>query len=143
MDKLHFFLRMPGHSFLADGVVPVHNCGIYGEKMDVFNVLLGGARFVQHFQGYRKAPNVIFNVNLSAGSGSSFLELIVKTHNGCGVGMNGILVADYGLAYDLTRSAMEPAGDEDRMKKNRGALDAVLAMSASANDIEMGIHRFP
>ena len=61
------------------------------------------------------------------------LSLIVRTHNGSGVAKNSPLCLNYGLNFDLEAAKAQQAVETDsRVKRFRGALDAVLAKGAQA-----------
>ena len=50
LDTLQQFLRLPGHGFLADGVVRVGNVPLEGARGPLYCVLQGAAGYVQHYQ---------------------------------------------------------------------------------------------
>ncbi|CAE6933889.1 unnamed protein product [Symbiodinium sp. CCMP2592] len=139
-EALAKFLRLPGHGFLADGVVKVDNARVKGSRASVYCVLLGAARYVQHFQGIRKQPNCAWQVDSACGSGSGYLKLVVRTHNGAGVARNSQLCTNYGLAFDFAQAA--EMFEDDRVKRFRGALDAVLSKSQSQVQIAENITDF-
>ncbi|CAE7375711.1 unnamed protein product [Symbiodinium necroappetens] len=62
------------------------------------------------------------------------LSLIVRTHNGSGVAKNSPLCLNYGLHFDLEAAKAQQAVEtDDRVKRFRGALDAVLAKGSQAS----------
>jgi hypothetical protein len=59
--------------------------------------------------------------------------LVVKTHNGQGVAKGSAICCNYGLQYDLQAEpfALDDQAGDQRIKKFRGALDAVFAQTQS------------
>lgn len=83
--KLLQFLRLPGHSVLADGVLVLRGVSMNGQKGTLYAVLLGIARFARHCAGHRRFPSASFKLNLQEGLSSRLLTLHCKTANGAGL----------------------------------------------------------
>ena len=77
--KLLQFLRLPGHSVLADGVLVLRGVSMNGQKGTLYAVLLGIARFARHYAGHRRFPSASFKLNLQEGLSSRLLTLHCKT----------------------------------------------------------------
>ena len=54
LRKLEVFLSTSGNQCLGDRVVKVSNVLVYEEPQDVYCVLVGVGRYLQHYLGVRK-----------------------------------------------------------------------------------------
>ena len=94
--------------------------------------------------GIRKTANCAWVVDPSAGSSGKFLALVTRTHNRQGIAKGSPLCCNYGLGYDLSADPFEGVqdGDSSRIKKFRGALDAVFsevqATDGVSSDVKPG-----
>ena len=116
------FLNAGGNAALLDGpLVRVGNLQMPGDpdaRMSVCAVFVGLARLLRDFRGVRKHPNVILRANPNIGPNDGFLEVIVRTHNGCGIAAGSEIVADLGENYV---PASVPA--TSAAKRFKGSLD--------------------
>lgn len=111
------------------------------EPKTLYCVLVGAAYYLQHYVGLRARPNVALEVDVSAGWGSGFLRLVVKTHNGAGIARNSPLVACYGKGFDVNYKL--PNSEDDRVKRFKGVLEEFFARPSSSEAAEVGQHEVP
>ena len=118
------FLNVGFHAALTESpLLTVHGLDtVAGQgSMSVHAVLVGAARLVTDFRGFRKWANCSFHVSPDAGANDDFISLVVQTHNGCGVAAGSELMADLGEGF-----VPGAAGDRPPSKKFKGALDALF-----------------
>ena len=134
--KLQEMLSQGGNKFLLDRLVRVDGLlmGDGEETSSIYGALVGGAGYVQHYQGLRKAgPNAILKVNTEKGPNDGFMQLVVKTRNNQGIAAKQVVCINYGSDYDFTITADDT---EKEVKKFRGALDKYFAREEKAADID-------
>ena len=118
------FLNVGSHGALSDS--PLLNVEgldtIAGKRaMSVHAVLVGVARLVTDYRGFRKNSNCSFRISPEAGANDDFISLVVQTHNGCGVAAGSEIMADLGEGFVPGVVAEKPPS-----KKFKGALDALF-----------------
>ena len=139
MSNLLQWLKLPGHSVLADGVLGLGGV-IFDEAQapgTLFCCLLGASYYCNHFSGIRARPNVEFVCDTREGFSSALVFLQVRTHNGAGIARNSPLVCSYGRDYDLT--AKLDTDNDERVKRFKGALDAFFAKPLESAESEKSV----
>ena len=100
-------------------------------KMSVHCVLVGLGRLMRDYRGVRKHPNVVFRVHAEKGPNDGFVEVVVRTHNACGIASGSELVADFGEHY------VPPSVPQtENAKRFKGALDVWLSKHAQTTEEE-------
>ena len=119
-EAVQGFLNKEGYAALHDGVKVkvVGLAGPPGAKTEVYAVLVGAMRLLTDYRNVRKFPNCELRARPACGPNDGFLELIARTHNGCGIGALSDLTPD--LGEDYVKGAVPGTTPA---KKIKGALD--------------------
>ena len=98
-----------------------------GETTTWYRVLTGAGRYVRHYSEVgKKQPNTALVLRTANGINDDLVELVVKTHNKCGISAGNPLLLDYGLTYDHHRVKEAVKGEPDA-KRFKGILEGYFA----------------
>lgn len=82
----------------------------------MYGVLVGCAKYLQHYAGIKRSANVIPCAMPHEGPHDMLIQVKVQTSNGQGISAGGELLVNYGLTYDMDAKF-------GSQKRFRGALD--------------------
>ncbi len=134
LATLVLFLKLPGNAQFGSRVVQIQNVRHNRSPGTVWAVMVGVARFVQHFVGQHASPNCILEFEESKGFNSNSLNLLASTHNGVGISPNSPLLLNSGADFDI-EAAMGLASRDDA--SFRGALALLKAEGINTFDLTM------
>ena len=122
-DKLNSFLKLPGNSHLGSRVVEIANFHHNKIPVTIFAVMVGAARFVQHFTILnRAAPNCILQFEQHKGFNSGSLNLLAKP-SGVGIAPQSPLLLNFGMAFNHEAAKKLSLRDQ---RSFMGALDRLF-----------------
>ena len=84
-NTLSSFLQLPGNTQLGRRVIQVQHVNHNKTPRTVWAVMVGAARYVEHFSGKLKAPNCVLQFNPSKGFNAGSMNLVVSQRNGVGI----------------------------------------------------------
>ena len=91
-----------GNEVLADCLCEVKGVLKEGRAVSVYGVLVGAARYLQHYQGIGRI-NAVIKVDTSKGPNDGFLTLVAATRTGQGISPDSEILIGYGPEYDVNR----------------------------------------
>ena len=87
--------------------------------------MTGIGRYVRHYSHVgAKLANVVLSVDLTAGTGDGFVQLIAKTRNRSGIAAGSVILLNFGVDYDHAAVTRVLADDAQQPKRIRTMLDA-------------------
>ena len=119
---LESFLKLPGNAHYGNRVVQIQNVHRNREPGKVWAVLVGVARFVQHFAGQRPRPNCVLEYDPRKGFNSGSFNVIANNRKKYGTKPVTPLLLDFGVDFDCGAAGAFPASRDSF----RGALDIMF-----------------
>ena len=95
------FLNLPGNAQFGSRVVQIQNVHHNKSPGTVWAVMVGVARYVEHFAGHRASPNCILQFDQSKGFNAGSLNLVASLRNGVGISPNSPLLLNFGADFDI------------------------------------------
>ena len=123
-DALMSFLSLPGNAQFGSRVVQIQNVHRNESPGSVWAVMVGVARYVEHFAGHRASPNCILQFDQAKGFNAGSLNLVASRRNGVGISPNSQLLLNFGADFDIDAAKALASRDDASF---RGALDLLFA----------------
>ena len=123
-DALMSFLNLPGNAHFGSRVVQIQNVHRNKTPGTVWAVMVGVARFVEHFGRRRGSPNCVLHFDQTKGFNAGSLNLMASQRNGVGISPNSPLLLNFGADFDIDAARALASRDDGTF---RGALDLLFA----------------
>ena len=100
--KLKAFLNLPGNWNFGGRIVQISNVHQDRKPVTLFAVMIGAARYVQHFTTLNRAQaNCVLQFEQHKGFNSGSLNLVAKSPNNVGIAPQSPLLLNFGCGFDF------------------------------------------